>query len=174
MAGASANLLRHVHQLVETHKLGQLTDRQLLERFAAQRDEAAFALLVRRHGPMVFGLCRRVLGHEQAAEDAFQAAFLILARKAGSIRQTDVGGFLYRVAHRLAVRARGNAVKRDRRDQSAGAASASMDPTADVTWREVRAVVDEELQRLPEALRSAVVLCYLEGKTHEEAARLLG
>jgi hypothetical protein len=97
MSGASANLLRHVHQLVEVHRTAALSDRQLLERFASQHDEAAFALLVRLHGPMVLGLCRRVLGHEQDAEDAFQATF-ILARKAGTIRQTDVGGFLYRVS----------------------------------------------------------------------------
>jgi RNA polymerase sigma factor (sigma-70 family) len=172
MAGAPAGLLRHVHQLIANHTIGQLTDRQLLERFAAQRDEAAFALLVRRHGPMVLGLCHRLLGHEQDAEDAFQAVFLILARKAGSIRQTDVGGFLYRVSYHLAVRARGEAVKRKQRDKRGGVMSRA-DPMTDADGREVRAVVDEELQRLPDDLRSALVLCYLEGKTHEEAARLL-
>jgi RNA polymerase sigma factor (sigma-70 family) len=173
MAGASPSLLRHVHQLVASHPLDRLTDRQLLEGFAAKRDEAAFTQLVRRHGPMVLGLCRRLLGHEQDAEDSFQAAFLILARKAGSIRQTDVGGFLYRVAYRLAIRARAYAAKRRQRDQRGGDMPAAA-PLMDVTWREVRPVVDEELQRLPDELRSAVVLCYLEGKTHEEAARLLG
>jgi RNA polymerase sigma factor (sigma-70 family) len=172
MAGAPASLLRHVHQLIANHTIGQLTDRQLLERFAAQRDEAAFALLVRRHGPMVLGLCRRLLGHEQDAEDAFQAVFLILARKAGSIRQADVGGFLYRVAYHLAVRARGEAVKRKQRDKRGGVMSRA-DPMTDADGRDVRAVVDEELQRLPDELRSALVLYYLEGKTHEEAARLL-
>jgi RNA polymerase sigma factor (sigma-70 family) len=173
MANAKANLLQQVHQLMATERSNPRTDRQLLERFATQGDESAFSLLVRRHGSMVFGTCRRALGHEQDAEDAFQATFLILARKAGSIRQTDVGGFLHRVAHHLAVRARGLAVKRRRREQRRGTVPVS-DPLADVTWREVRQVVDEELQRLSDALRSAVVLCYLEGKTHEEAARLLG
>jgi RNA polymerase sigma factor (sigma-70 family) len=172
MAATSANLLRHVQQLVETHTLGQLSDRQLLERFAAGREEAAFALLVRRHGPMVLGLCRRVLRHEQDAEDAFQAAFLILARRAGSIRQADVSGFLYRVAYHLAVRARADAAKRKQRDKW-GNVPSSTDTVEDVSWREMRAVVDEELQRLPDGLRSAIVLCYLEGKTQEEAARLL-
>jgi DNA-directed RNA polymerase specialized sigma24 family protein len=148
MSGTSANLLRHVHQLVEVQRIGSLSDHQLLERFAAQRDEAAFALLVRRHGPMVFGVCRRVLGHEQDAEDAFQAVFLILARKAGAIRRADVGGFLYRVAYHLALRARGRAVKSLRRDQRAEAAPPA-EPLVDVTWREMRQVVDEELQRLP-------------------------
>jgi RNA polymerase sigma factor (sigma-70 family) len=158
--------------------MDQLTDRQLLERFAAERGEAEFSVLVQRHGPMVLGLCRRLLGHEQDAEDAFQAAFLILARKAGSIRQTDVGGFLYRVAYHLAVRARAHRANRTQRESQVGAARlagpTSANALADVTWREVRQVVDEELQRLPDALRTAVVLCYLEGRTHEEAARQLG
>jgi RNA polymerase sigma factor (sigma-70 family) len=173
MSGASANLLWHVHQLVEVHRIGSLSDHQLLERFAAERDEAAFSLLVRRHGPMVLGVCRRVLGHEQDAEDVFQAAFQILARRAGAIRQADVGGFLYRVAYHLAIRARGDSSKRRRREQRAET-SAAPDLMTEVTWREVRQVVDEELQRLSEALRSALVLCYLEGKSLEEAARLLG
>jgi RNA polymerase sigma factor (sigma-70 family) len=173
MAGATADLLRHVHQLMAVHADDQLTDHQLLERFRLQRDEAAFALLVRRHGPMVLGVCRRVLHHEQDAEDAFQAAFLILARKAGAIRRIEVGGFLYRVAYHLAIRARANTAKRRQRDKRREAMSAA-DPLTDVTWREVRHVVDEEVQRLPDSLRSAVVLCYVEGRTHEEAARLLG
>jgi RNA polymerase sigma factor (sigma-70 family) len=172
MSGASSNLLRHVQHLAEAHRIGSLSDRQLLKCFAKGHDEAAFALLVRRHGPMVHDTCRRVLGHEQDAEDVFQATFLILARKAGAIRQADVGGFLYRVAYHLAVRARGDAVKRRRREQRAEAPSAP-DLMGEVTWREVRQVVDEELQRLPEAARSALVLCYLEGKTLEEAAHLL-
>ncbi len=172
MAGALASLLRHVHNLVANHTIGQLTDQQLLDRFAAGRDEAAFALLVRRHGPMVLGLCRRVLGHEQDAEDAFQAAFLILWRKAGSIRQSDVGGFLYRVTYHLTVRARGEAVKRKQRDKRGGVMS-SAEATTDANGYEVRAILEEELQRLPDDLRSVLVLCYLEGKTHEEAARLL-
>jgi RNA polymerase sigma factor (sigma-70 family) len=186
MAGAPSSLLRHVHHLVAGHTLDRLTDHQLLERFAAERGEAEFALLLRRHGPMVLGLCRRLLGHEQDAEDVFQAAFLILARKAGAIRQADVGGFLYRVAYHLAVRARGHAARQKQRENQVGAASraalgpvrlagrTSADLLRDVTWHEVRSVVDEELQRLPDALRSAVVLCYLEGKTHEEVAQHLG
>jgi RNA polymerase sigma factor (sigma-70 family) len=173
MSGPSSNLLRHVQHLAEAHRIGSLSDLQLLKCFAKGHDEAAFALLVRRHGPMVHGLCRRVLGHEQDAEDVFQATFLILARKAGAIRQADVGGFLYRVAYRLAVRARGDAVKCLRREQRAEALSVP-DLMEEVTWREVRRVVDEELQRLPEAARSALVLCCLEGKTLEEAAHLLG
>ncbi len=119
-----------------------------------------------------------MLGHEQDAEDAFQAAFLILARKAASIRQTDVGGFLYRVAYHLAVRARADAAKHGRGDKTGCLARlaepSTLDPLTEATWREVRTIVAEELQRLPDALRCAVVLCYLEGKTRPEAARLLG
>lgn len=173
MSGASANLLRYVHQLVEVHRIGSLSDHQLLERFAVQRDEAAFTQLVRRHGPMVLSVCRRVLGHVQDAEDAFQAVFLILARKADAIRQTEVGGYLYRVAYRVAVRARGQDAKRLLREQRVQAPPVA-DPAVEVARREVRQAVDEELQRLPEEPRSALVLCYLEGRTQEEAARLLG
>ncbi len=173
MSGASANLLRHVHQLVEIQRIAQLSDRQLLERFAAERDEAMFALLMRRHGPMVLSVCRRILGHEQDAEDAFQATFLILARKAGSIRQTDVGGYLYRVAYHVAVRACANAAKRKQREKQGGVLSTA-NPQTETTESEIYQIVDEELQRLPEDLRSALVLCYLEGKTQEEAARRLG
>jgi RNA polymerase sigma factor (sigma-70 family) len=173
MSGASSNLLRHVQYLAEARRIGSLDDRQLLECFANDNNEAAFALLVPRHGPMVHGTCRRVLGHKQDAEDVFQATFLILARKAGAIRQPDVGGFLYRVAYRLAVRARGDVAKRLRREQRAEAPPAP-DLVREVTWREVREVVDQELQRLPEAARTALVSCYLEGRTLDEAAHLLG
>jgi RNA polymerase sigma factor (sigma-70 family) len=174
MNAPPTNLLRQVRHLMAAHTVGQQTDRQLLEDFRRQREEGAFALLVRRHGPMVLGVCRRVLGHEKDAEDVFQAVFLVLAKKAGSIRQTDVGGYLYRVAYHLALRARAGAARRAASGPARLPAPTSLDPADDVTWREVRAVLDEELQRLPDALRSAVVLCYLEGKTHEQAARQLG
>ena len=90
MTVTPANLLRHVRHLAAAHTVEQLTDRQLLERFRTRREEGAFALLVRRHGPMVLGVCRRVLGREQDAEDVFQAVFLVLAKKAGAIRRADV------------------------------------------------------------------------------------
>ncbi len=173
MTATPANLLRQVRHLVAAHTVEQMTDRQLLERFRTQRDESAFALLVRRHGPMVLGVCRRVLGHEQDAEDVFQAIFLVLAKKAGAIRQTDVGGYLYRVAYHLALRACASTARRKQRGMT-GRDVPSTDPARDVTWQEVRQVVDAELQRLPDGLRSAVILCYLEGHTHEEAARQLG
>jgi len=103
-------VLRHIRQLAAARKDQELPDRQLLERFAAQRDEAAFAALLRRHGPMVLGVCRSVLHDPHDADDAFQAAFLLLAQKAGSIhRREAVSGWLYRVAYHAALRARATA-----------------------------------------------------------------
>ena len=148
------------------------TDAQLLERFARRRDEPAFAAMMARHGPMVLGLCRRLLPDARDAEDAFQAAFLVLARKAGALRrQTLLGAWLYGVAWRVAVRLRGRAALRHRRER----AGVDLDalPADDAAWSDARWVVHEEVQRLPDAYRSAVILCCLDGKTTEEAARLL-
>jgi RNA polymerase sigma factor (sigma-70 family) len=172
MAGTPSGLLRHVRRIV-ADTTDHLTDQQLLQRFAAAGDQAAFALLVRRHGPMVLGVSRRLLGHEQDAEDVFQAAFVILARRVGAIRQADAGGFLYRVAYHLATRARAGVARRRQYERRAEV-TAPAETERDVTWREMQAVVGEELQRLPGETRSALVLCYLEGRTHEEAARQLG
>jgi RNA polymerase sigma factor (sigma-70 family) len=150
------------------------TDDALLQRFAARRDEEAFAALLRRHGPLVLGVCRRVLRHEQDAEDAFQAVFLVLACKAGSIRRgAALGGWLHAVASRIALAARGPA-ERHRAAAPPAEQPAPDDPQADASRREVRAVLDEELRELPEKYRAALVLCYLQGRTHEEAARELG
>jgi RNA polymerase sigma factor (sigma-70 family) len=151
-----------------------LSDAQLVERFAAARDEAAFELLVWRHGAMVFGLCRRLLRQEQDAEDAFQATFLTLARKAGSIRKREaIASWLYKVAYRIALAVRTQTAARaapehPRLDELPAAA------TADPGWRELRPVLDEEVHRLPEKYRAAFVLCAIEGKTNDEAAELLG
>ena len=114
MANASfARVLNHVRELVAAHQTGTASDRDLLERFRNHREEAAFTLLAQRHGPMVLNTCRRILGDVQEAEDAFQATFLILARRAGSVRwQASVGGWLHTVAQRLAVRARKQAEQR--------------------------------------------------------------
>jgi RNA polymerase sigma factor (sigma-70 family) len=153
---------------------GGLSDAALLERFVAERDEAAFEVLVWRHGPKVLNLCRRLLRQEQDAEDAFQAAFLVLARKAGSIgKRQALAGWLYRVAYRVALRAKGSALRRRERpaDLTEFPAAARI-PNAD--WADVRPVLDEELSRLPEKYRAAFMLCYLEGKTNAEAARELG
>jgi RNA polymerase sigma-70 factor (ECF subfamily) len=186
-----------------TRAAEDVTDRQLLERFVTRRDGAAFAALVGRHGPRVLGVCRRVLRHEQDAEDVFQATFLVLARRAAVIPwQESVSRWLSAVAYRLALHARGGAARRRRRERPVrparrGTPSADdgreppagpvgewdslsekdhpcADPLAEVARRELRRVLDDELLRLPEKYRAPVVLCYLEGKTNEEAARELG
>src|SRR5262245_24476356 len=166
-------LLGYVRGLGETPLTRERPDRELVERFAGQRDEAAFAALVRRHGPTVLGVCRRVLGHEQDAEDVFQAVFLVLSRKAGALRRKEaVGPWLFGVAHRLALRARQEARLRREHEGRAREGPPS-DPPSELTVREAQAVVDEELARLPERERGPLVLCYLEGLTRDEAARRL-
>jgi RNA polymerase sigma factor (sigma-70 family) len=145
-----------------------------VERFLAARDEAAFAAILRRHGPMVLRVCRRVLPVEQDAEDAFQATFLVLAREARTLRQrSSLASWLYGVAHRVALDARGGAARR--RKHEARAANHSPSPAPDeVTWKEVQEGLAAELARLPERWRAPLVLCYLEGLTRDEAARQLG
>jgi RNA polymerase sigma factor (sigma-70 family) len=154
--------------------MGEPTDSQLLKRFARQQDEAAFAALVKRHGPMVLAVCRRILRDAHDADDAFQATFLVLVRKAPVIARPELlGNWLYGVAYRVAVKARIIAARRSERERQVPAMTLS-DPLSDVTGRELRAVLDAELSRLPEKYRAPLVLCYLEGKTNEQAARLLG
>ncbi|MGO9468495.1 MAG: RNA polymerase sigma factor [Isosphaeraceae bacterium] len=152
-----------------------MDDDELLKRFAAQRDEVAFAALVARHGRMVLGVCRRVLHNEHDIEDAFQATFLVLVSRATAIRDGDLlGHWIYGVAHRVAVRARANAARRHVHEQNLTAVQAGVEPpSCDGERRELRAVLDDELARLPELLRRPMVLCYLEGLTHEEAASRL-
>src|SRR5262245_53768010 len=167
-------VLRHLRKLATDRKDHELPDHQLLERFAGCRDEAAFAALLHRHGPMVLGVCRSVLREPHDAEDAFQAAFLLLAQKAGSIhRREAVGGWLYRVAYRTALRARARAARRRVLEKRA-VTMPSADPVLDMSLREVRGVLFEELEGLPEQYRAPLVLCGLEEKSLEEAARLLG
>jgi RNA polymerase sigma factor (sigma-70 family) len=154
----------------------EASDALLLRRFITQRDESAFELLVWRHGRMVYGLCRRVLGDDHDAEDAFQATLLVLARKAASIgKHESVGSWLYKVAYRVALRARDGALRRARHERQVPEMPPVGDPhpPADPGWAELRPVLDEELSRLSEKYRAPVVLCYLEGLTHEEAARQL-
>ncbi|MBI3407320.1 MAG: RNA polymerase sigma factor [Planctomycetes bacterium] len=152
----------------------EVSDREILERFILRRDEEAFASLVRRHGPMVKGVCERLLHHTQDAEDAFQATFLVLVRKAGSLQKPELlGNWLYGVAFRTACKARTLANRRDYYERQA-AAMPSPTSSFDPNWREMRALLDEELQTLPFKYRAPLVLCYLEGFTNEEAALRLG
>lgn len=153
---------------------GELTDGQLLERFAVENDEAAFEALVRRHGPMVLRVCRRVLGNSHDAEEAFQATFIVLARKAGAIgRRELVGGWLHGVASRVAMKARAQALQR-REQPTETIAEVAQSEETDPGWKDLRPVLDEELGRLPDKYRAPMVLCYLEGKTNSEAADQLG
>jgi RNA polymerase sigma factor (sigma-70 family) len=166
--------LRHIRDLLAAEQTGHLPDAELLERFARRREEAAFAALVRRHGPLVLGVCRRVLHNPHDAEDAFQAAFLALARHAGAVgRRGSVGGWLHRVAFRVSVKARARAQRREQCDRRAPQRT-STDVLTEVTGRELLSVLDEGLQDLPETYRQPLVLCYLQGKTRDEAARECG
>lgn len=163
----------HLRHLLNPQAAGGQTDGQLLERFLAHREEAAFAAVVQRHGPLVFGLCRRLLGNVHDAEDAFQATFLVLARRAGALdRRGSLAGWLYGVAYRVAVRARLQAARRRAYERQAVPMTASGN-APDPAGPELRQILDEELNRLPEKYRSPLVLCYLEGKTHAEAAHQL-
>src|SRR5215468_480941 len=150
MAGGQLrHVLCYIRSLAGTASAGDVSDRALLARFAADRDQAAFAELVRRHGPLVWGVCRRLLRHEQDAEDAFQATFLTLARGAGSIwAESSLGGWLYGVARRVALRARAQAEARYARERAypGGPGAAAPD---EAERRDLRAVLDEEVGRLP-------------------------
>ena len=168
-------LAKHLRTLSAAARAENVPDGELLQRFAAQRDEEAFATLVRRHGPMVLRVCQRVLHDVHAAEDAFQATFLVLSRKAASLRRADsVGCWLQSVAYRLALKARTQRTRQRRPDVRGTVKKPIDDPLARLTVREAQAIVDEELTHLPEKYRSPLVLCYLEGKTRDEAARQLG
>jgi len=156
----------------------ELSDEDLIKRFlegTESTSQAAFRVLVNRHGPMVLGVCRNILDQLPDAEDAFQATFLVLARKAGSIRDRRVlGRWLYEVARRVAIRNRNRSGRRRTHEMEAAKMSA-VGPwdQSDPAWNELRPVLHEEVDRLPEKYRSAVVLCYLQGRTNEEAAELL-
>ena len=157
--------------------VGDLSDGQLVQRFLTARDgadQAAFTALVERHGPMVLGVCREVLGNSHDAQDAFQATFLVLARKAGSVRKADsLASWLHGVARRVAMRAKAEAARRrvyERRSAAMKAVQLERQGGSPEGWPELH----EEIARLPERYREPVVLCYLEGLTTEEAALRIG
>jgi RNA polymerase sigma factor (sigma-70 family) len=167
---ASGTTLRHLRDLFHSGTAVGLTDGQLLARYAASHDGQAFAALVARHGPMVLATCRAILRQEHDVEDAFQATFLVLARKAPSVRGGDaLGGWLHRVAYRVAIEASVAAQRRRRRETEA-AAMAISDAARPGLDPDISSIVHEEVDRLPEGLRLAVVLCDLEGLTYEQAA----
>jgi RNA polymerase sigma factor (sigma-70 family) len=155
-------------------EMEDVPDAQLLARFLAGREEAAFEAVVRRHGPMVLGVCRRILRNADDAEDAFQATFLVLVRKAASItRRETVGGWLYGVARKTALKARAAGEQRRAKERRVGTMSPKVMPAEDGGW-ELQAVLDQELSRLPDKYRVPVVLCDLEGRTRKQAAQQLG
>jgi RNA polymerase sigma factor (sigma-70 family) len=169
-----SGFLRRVRSLALTREGCGLTDAQLLACFAERRDAAAFEALVRRHGPMVLGTCRRVLGDTHDAEDAFQAVFLVLVRKAASVTSREtVGGWLYSVAYRTALAAR---TKRKRQRAREKQVDAMPEPAfePDDTWGELKPLLDKELNHLPDKFRVPVVLCDLEGLPRRQVARQLG
>jgi RNA polymerase sigma factor (sigma-70 family) len=172
--GRTGAVIRQLDTLFTAGALGSHTDGQLLERFLDRRagGEAAFEALVARHGPMVMGICRHVLGDPHDADDAFQATFLILVRRAGAIRKREsLGSWLYGVARRVAVRAKSDAARRRAKEPLAEGARQSGDLGANTF--ELRTSLHDEIDRLPEKYRAPVVLCDLEGQTHAEAAQQL-
>jgi RNA polymerase sigma factor (sigma-70 family) len=171
-------VFRYLRRVAGAAGTGDVTDADLLARFVTRRDEAAFELLLWRHGTMVLHICRDVTRDAHAAEDAFQATFLALVRKAGSIRAGEsLGAWLYQVAYRVALKARSQIARRNEHE-TAGVNVAGLPAVAELpdeaSLRELRPVLHEEVQRLPAKYRTPIVLCYLQGLTHEEAARQLG
>jgi RNA polymerase sigma factor (sigma-70 family) len=167
-------VVRHLRRLAAAPPGAEAGDQELLRRFTSDRDEAAFAALVRRHGPMVRDVARRLLGQESDVDDAFQAVFLVLARRAHSIRNRhSLAAFLHGIAYRTAQRARRDAARLRNREAHQPERHPA-DPAQEAAWRELCAALDAELFRLPEGQRAALVLCYLEGQTRDQAARQLG
>jgi RNA polymerase sigma factor (sigma-70 family) len=178
MAVHPDQLLGHIRRLVSAPAAGPESDAALLAHFVRHRDEDAFAALVRRHGRLVLSVCRRVRGDADEAEDAAQATFLVLARKAATISRPDtLAAWLHGTAYRLASRCRRSEVRRRQREARSlreAPGRRALDPLDELSVRELLLLLDEEVQRLPEAYRLPVLLCCLEGRTQEEAARQLG
>lgn len=173
-AAPFGSILRQIQDLAAAPDVRQLADPKLLERFQEKNDQAAFAALVRRHGGMVWNVCRNVLGQEQDAEDAFQATFLVLADRSRAARKLDsVAGWLHGVARRTALCAKRELCRRRVREKKAELRTPST-VAWEVAWREVQVVLDKEIENLPDKLRQAFVLCCLEGNSQAEAARQLG
>jgi RNA polymerase sigma factor (sigma-70 family) len=174
MADATLGVvLRRVRRLSGAAPDSGLSDGELLHAFLAARDQDAFAALVRRHGPLVLGVCRRVLHHQQDAEDAFQATFLVLARKAASVRRrAALASWLHGAAYRAALTLRRSLARRRHHEGRAGRPIETQ--AAGEAWREVEAILEEEIQRLPEKYRTAFVLCCLESQSRADVARRLG
>jgi RNA polymerase sigma factor (sigma-70 family) len=171
---AALGVVQFLREQAVRAELETVTDAQLLQRYIAEHDEVAFAALVRRHAAMVWGVCKRVLRHDQNAEDAFQATFMVMVRKAASIRpQSLLGHWLYGVAHQVAVKARAMNAKRMHREKQLPIPITTESAKLDA-WQEWQPLLDKEIGLLPEKYRVIIVLCDLEGRTRKEAAHCLG
>ncbi len=167
-------LLQQFRRTFARQTVKDRTDRELLQQFAALRDESAFAALVERYSPVVWGVCHRVLGDRHDAEDAFQATFLVLARQAGSVcKKEAAGSWLYGVAYRIALSQK-RAARRRRKREKRGQTREAEQPISAASLRELQAILDEEVARLPAKYRTPFVLCCLEGKSYAHAAREIG
>ena len=159
-----------LERIFEGETVAGLSEWQLLARYQEERDQLAFEALLARHGPMVMGTCRRMLGGHDDAEDAFQATFLVLVRRAASLGPRDaIGPWLHGVAARVSMRARSQAARRPRSEPAKSALATIPVPPSSMDG-ELAAILDQEVNRLPAKYRSPIVLCYLQGLTHEEAA----
>jgi RNA polymerase sigma factor (sigma-70 family) len=168
-----SGVLSLVRKVVDGHSIAHWSDAQLLESFRSHRHTVAFTALVHRHGPMVLGVCRRLLTDAHAAEDAFQATFVVLLRKADTLGRCEfLGGWLHQVACRVALKMRGRAARRQAVERQV-AEMRELASACEVAWSDLRQVLDEEIGRLPARYRAPLILCYLEGKSNEEAARQL-
>jgi RNA polymerase sigma factor (sigma-70 family) len=175
MAGKGlSTVLEHVYSLAGSQPTRDLSDGQLLHLYCSQHSQEAFAVLLGRHRQLVWNVCRYVLRHHQDAEDAFQATFVVLARKAGSIRkQESLASWLHGVAYRIALRARRDAARRHARDRQAKP-MAQDQPVSEKAWNDLQAALTAEVECLPAKLKAPFVLCHLEGKSMAEAAEQLG
>jgi RNA polymerase sigma factor (sigma-70 family) len=172
--GQCNSVIQHLRRTGFLQEGAEMTDAQLLERFLAQQEEEVFETLLTRHGPMVLGVCRRLLNNAHDAEDAFQATFLVLIRKAAALRQRPtIGNWLYGVAYNTALKARAAAALRRAREAQVREVSLSEARTED-TLENWQPLLDDELSRLPDKFREPVVLCDIQGLTRKEAARQLG
>src|SRR5262249_17716229 len=171
-----SRVIQHLRGALLAREDGCLTDGQLLECFVTRREEAAFEALVRRLGPMVLGVCRRVLRNHHDAEDAFQATFLVLVRKAASVvPREQVGNWLYGVACQTARKARALAERRRAREkQLAHPPEPTAVEPAEAPWAELRPALDQHLSHLPDRYRAPIILCDLEGASYRDAAQQLG
>jgi RNA polymerase sigma factor (sigma-70 family) len=173
--------LRHLALSKEVSRLGMVSDHDLLAAYGSDElGQAAFTELVRRHGPMVLRTCRRLLGHSPDAEDAFQATFVLLSRKAGQLcreaaGRSSLGGWLHRVAYRTALDVLAKSARRKVHERQARAMTPpAADPSTEATWNEIQPILDVELEALPDEARRLLIACYLENKTHAEVAAELG